>query len=325
MEAKGKQDLWTKRKPEVLQSLREQATIQSAESSNRIEGVTISANRLRPLLIGKSKPRDRSEEELDGYRKALDWIFKQKQSIPINSRVILKLHELAQGGSMFAGRGDAGQWKQRNNEIIEMKPDGRTRIRFIPASAKQAPRLIEELCSNFTEARESNLVHSPLLIATFVFDFLCIHPFRDGNGRVSRLLTTLLLQSSGFEVARYISLERSVEETKSEYYDVLERCSKDWHVGANEIIPWWNYFLGRIRTSYRELERQVEAGSSGSAKSSLVEMVILEQSGDFTLAELNLQLPNVSPQLVKKVLAEMKRNNRIQLQGRGRGASWRVV
>ena len=243
MEAKGKQDLWTRQKPEVLAVLRERAMIQSVESSNRIEGVTVQANRLRPVVLGKARPRDRSEEELAGYRRALDWMHSRKGSVTMTAGVIRKLHAYAQGGSTLAGGGDAGEWKKRNNEIIEILPGGDRRVRFVPAAAKDTPGLIDALCRNYREACENERVPSLLLAATFVFDFLCIHPFRDGNGRVSRLVTTLLLQSHGFQVARFISLERLVEESKEDYYRVLGECSRGWHEGRNEILPWWNYFL----------------------------------------------------------------------------------
>ena len=247
MEARGKQDLWIRQKPEVLAVLREQAMIQSAESSNRIEGVTVAANRLRPLVIGRARPRDRSEEELAGYRAALDWIFSRKNRVAIIPDVIRRLHALAQGGSS----GDAGEWKKRDNEIIEILPNGERSLRFVPVSAKKTPAMVEMLCRRYRLASDEERVPPLLTVATFILDLLCIHPFRDGNGRVSRLSTSLLLQSQGFQVARYISLERLIEESKEEYYRVLKLCSQRWHEGKNEIIPWWNYFLGRLRSAYK--------------------------------------------------------------------------
>ncbi len=321
MEARGKQDLWLKQKPEVLAALREQAIIQSAESSNRIEGVTVAANRIRPLVLGGAKPRDRSEEELAGYRRALDWIFSRKGSVSISPDVIRRLHALAQGGHS----GDAGEWKGRDNEIVEILPNGERRVRFVPTPARDTPKVIADLCRGYSDAVNEERVPPLLIIATFVFDFLCIHPFRDGNGRVSRLATTLLLKTHGFEVVRYISLERLVEERKDEYYSILGACSDGWHHGTNEILPWWNYFLGVLRSAYREFERQVETTGARPAKSELVRKAVLEQLGQFTLAELAQQAPAASPQLIKKVLAELKREGRIRLTGRGRGASWELT
>lgn len=322
MEARGKQDLWVKQKAEALAALRDQAMIQSAESSNRIEGVTVSANRLRPLVLGSARPRDRSEEELAGYRRALDWVFSRRGAVPITPDVIRRLHTLAQGGHS----GDAGQWKQRDNEIVEILPNGERRIRFVPTPARDTPKMIAALCRGYQEACGEERIPPLLIAATFVFDFLCVHPFRDGNGRVSRLLTTLLLKVQGFEVARYVSLERLVEERKEEYYSILRASSEGWHEGRNEIVPWWNYFLGVLRSGYREFERQVESTGVRPAKSELVRRIVLdEQAGRFTLADLSQQARAVSPQLIKKVLAELKGEGKIRLTGRGRGAFWELT
>jgi len=317
MEAKGKQDLWSKQKPETLRVLREQAIIQSAESSNRIEGVTVEAARLRPIVLGKSRPRDRSEEEIVGYRKALKWVFNRKRPIPIEAKTLLHLHALCRGGSS----GDAGRWKKRDNEIIEVLPGGERRVRFIPTSAKKTPGTIDLLCDRYQEVGGEERFPSLLVIATFVFDFLCVHPFRDGNGRVSRLLTSLLLVRHGFEVCRYISLEQMVEETKEDYYGILGRCSDGWHEGTNEMLPWWNYFLSALRQAYCEFAERVEqAGHHG--KGHLVRQVIRAQIGSFSLGELQAQCPCVSAQLIKKVLSEMKQAGSLRLVGRGRGARW---
>jgi Fic family protein len=321
MEARGKQDLWIRQKPEVLEVLREQAIIQSAESSNRIEGVTVAANRLRPLLIGRARPRDRSEEELAGYRAALDWIFSRKNRVAVTPDVIRRLHALAQGGSS----GDAGEWKKRDNEIIEILPGGERRLRFVPVSAKKTPAAMEMLCRRYRIVSDGERVPPLLIVATFALDLLCIHPFRDGNGRVSRLTTSLLLQSQGFHVARYISLERLIEETKEEYYRVLKHCSQGWHEGKNEVILWWNYFLGTLRNAYKEFELQIESVQARPAKSDLVRQTVLAQVEKFTLAGMAAQLPAASSQLIKKVLAEMKKSGNVRLVGRGRGASWEVI
>lgn len=321
MEARGKQDLWIRQKPEVLEVLREQAMIQSVESSNRIEGITIPADRLRPVILGKAKPRDRSEEEFAGYRRALDWVFARKSSVSVTPEVVKHLHALAQGGTS----GDAGIWKKRDNEIIEILPSGERKIRFAPTSAKDTPKIMETLCRNYRETCDDERIPSLLVIATFVFDLLCIHPFRDGNGRVSRLATTLLLQSHGFHVARYISLERLVEESKDEYYRVLLECSQEWHEGSNVILPWWSYFLSVLRRAYKELEHHVESIEGRPAKSDLARQTVLAQVEQFTLGDLCAQLPSASPQLIKKVLGELKKQEKVRLIGRGRGARWEIV
>lgn len=321
MEARGKQDLWLRQKPEVLEVLREQAIIQSVESSNRIEGVTIPADRLRPVVLGKVKPRDRSEEELAGYRQAMDWIFSRKRKVSVIPAVIQRLHTLAQGG--FSG--DAGEWKKRDNEIIEILPNGERKIRFVPTSAKDTPKTMDALCRNYREACDDQRLPPLLNVATFVFDLLCIHPFRDGNGRVSRLATTLLLQAHGFQVTRYVSLERLIEQSKEDYYGVLAECSQGWHEGKNDLLPWWNYFLSALRRAYKEFERQMESTEARPAKSDLVRQTVLAQVEQFTLGDLVAQLPSASTQLIKKILAELKKQGKIRLVGRGRGARWEII
>ncbi len=320
MESRGKQDLWLRQRPETLAALRQQALIQSVESSNRMEGVIVSSERLRPLLLERSRPRDRSEEELAGYRKAMDWIFARATDAALDSAVVQKLHKLAQGG--FSG--DAGQWKRRDNEIIEFDAHGEQRVRFRPTSAREAPKAIAGLCEAYLDAADSGSGPALLAAAWFVFEFLCVHPFRDGNGRVSRLLTTLLLERQGFAVCRYVSLERLVEESKEEYYAVLARCSVEWHEGRNEIIPWVNYFLGLIRRGYSELAERIKTGAE-TGKGELVRQAVLANDSAFTLAELQAACPSVSLPTVKKVLKAMKAEGLVELDGHGRGARWRVL
>lgn len=317
MEFRGKQDLWTRQRPEVLDALGQQAIIQSVESSNRIEGVTVAADRLAPLVLGKARPRDRSEEELSGYRRALDWIDSTDFK-PLDARTILHLHALS-----HAAAHDAGRFKSRDNEIVQIMPDGGRRVRFIPTPAARTATEIDDLCAAYVRLTDGGSVPPLLIIATTVFDFLCIHPFRDGNGRVSRLLTTLLLIRHGFDVSRYVSLERLVEETKEDYYRILEECSRGWHEGHNPILPWWNYFLGVLRRAYVQFSQQVEGGQT-PPKTQLATRLILAQVGPFSLADVQAQLPGISPQLLRKVLAELKAQGRVSLRGRGRGARWEV-
>jgi Fic family protein len=322
MEARGKQELWTRQRPEVLAALREQALIQSVESSNRIEGVTVSRERLRPVVLGKVKPRDRSEEELAGYRRALDWIYSRRRSVRLEADVIRKLHALAQKGASA----DAGEWKRKSNEIIELLPGGGSRVRFVPAEAKESPRMVAELCSQYERELARERMPGLLLLASAVFDFLCIHPFRDGNGRVSRLLTQTLLEAQGFQVGRYVSLERLVEGSKEEYYEALRQSSVGWHEGNHDLIPWWNYFLGVLRAGYKEFADKAESRSGGTAKSAAKTAAIREaalgQGGPFQLADLSAELTGVSSQMIRKVLTALKSEGKLRLSGRGRGAWW---
>jgi Fic family protein len=321
MEARGKQDLWIRQKPEVLKALRDQAIVQSVESSNRIEGVTVGAGRLRPLVLGNARPKDRPEEEIAGYKSALDWIFTSRRPIEISPKTILRMHSLAQGGMS----GDAGKWKSKDNEIIELRPNGERVVRFVPTGARKTPGAVRELCEEYFEAAERGLHPELLLIASFVLDLLCIHPFRDGNGRVSRLMTTLLLEENGFAVARYISLERLVEENKDSYYRSLHDSSLGWHESTYDVLPWWNYFLFIVNHAYREFAQAVESREAGPGKTEIVREVINGTEGKFALSEIRAQLPSVSEQLIKKVLQQMKAEGLVRLSGHGRGAVWERV
>jgi Fic family protein len=321
MQAKGKQELWTRQRPELLEALREQAVVQSVESSNRIEGVTVASDRLRPVVLGKARPRDRSEEELAGYRKALDWIFSRKRRVAFTPEVVLKLHALAQGGMS----GDAGRWKSKNNEIIEILPSGERRVRFKPTSAKGTPAATDALCKAYQRIGAHEQMPVLLNIATAVFDLLCIHPFRDGNGRVSRLVTTFLLVQEGFSVGRFVSLERVVEDRKDEYYTVLEKCSIGWHTGQNDIAPWLSFFLSILRNVYGEFAQKIESKSTAAPKSDIIRSIVSGQVGSFTLSEISAQAPALSRHLVKKVFLALKKEGIIAVSGRGRGAVWEVI
>src|SRR3990167_2186373 len=321
MELRGKQDLWMKTKPEVMKTLKEIAIIQSVESSNRIEGVTVSKNRLKPLVLNQTKPKDRPEEEIYGYKKALDWIHRDFKKINIDPKAILKLHELAQGGHSS----DAGRWKTKNNEIIEILPNGERIIRFVPVVSEKTPKYMEQLCLAYQDVLQKKQLPELLIIASFVFDFLCIHPFRDGNGRVSRLLTLLLLYQHGFDVGRYISIERIIESTKQDYYQVLHNCSQGWHESQHDIKPWWIYFLSTLKEAYRELSNRVEGSDLLAPKGRVIEGLILEQTGEFTLSTIQNLCPNVSQQMIKKVLNGLKIKKKVQLVGKGRGAKCRVL
>ncbi len=318
--AQGKEDLWEMQKPEVLNVLREQAIISSSESSNRIEGVEVEEKRIKPLLIGKAVPRDRSEEEVVGYKNALVWIHEKHHQIEINSDTVKHLHYLAQEGSIS----DAGQWKNKNNEIIEITPDGQSKVRFIPTVAKEVPTYIKNLCLMYNEAVKNSKFPSIILVATFIFDFLCIHPFRDGNGRVSRLLALLLLYQHNFKLGKYISIERIIEETKEDYYSSLKQSSINWHQSSHNLLPFWQYFARTVKIAYDRLgsKFQVQEIFHGG-KTQLIRNAIMKQVGNFKLSDIVNLEKSISRDLIQKVLNEMKSEGLISLYGRGRGAYWK--
>jgi Fic family protein len=321
MEWKGRQELYERQKPEVLRTLRELALVESTESSNRIEGVTVERARLRPLVLGRARPRDRSEEEIVGYRSALNWVHTHHPKARIEPATFQRLHALAQ-----AGGGDAGQWKRQDNEIIEVDAQGRRWVRFRPVAAVDTPKAVDDLCLAYRHTRDQELLPPLLAVANLVLDFLCIHPFRDGNGRVSRLLTLLALYSHGYTVGRYISLERLVEESKESYYEALARSSEGWHGGRHDLAPWWAYFLTVVRTAYREFEQRIsQLSTRRGAKTEAVEAAIAELSEQFSISDVERLCPSVSRDMVRTVLNSLRRQKRLTVEKRGRYAIWRKL
>ena len=320
-EFKGKQESFTNQAPRVLKALRDAAVVQSAESSNRIEGVTVHPDRLQPLVLGQSKPRDRSEQEVQGYRRALNDIHTRHEDLPITPDTLQRLHEHCQSAS-----GDAGQFKRVDNDIIEFLPGQAPVVRFRCVSAVETPAAVDELCRRYRHALDQDHVPPLVAIAALVLDFLCIHPFRDGNGRVSRLLTILALYQHGYEVGRYVSLERLIEESQEDYYECLRLSSQDWHDGGHELTPWFNFILAIIRRAYVEMEKRTgQVRSPRGGKASLVLAAIRAQPGEFRLQDLERACPGVGRDWIGTILANLKKSGDVTCTGRGPGARWRVA
>lgn len=317
-EYKGKQEFYAKQSPQIVKTLLEAALIESAESSNRIEGVTVEKARLKPLVIGYSKPRDRSEEEVAGYRKALNFIHTKYQSLRITPETIKEMHRLCRGESY-----DAGKWKEQDNAIIRKHPDGRVEVIFQPVSAAKTPEMIKQLCLVY-EHGISQLKYPDLYaVACLVLDFLSIHPFRDGNGRVSRLLTLLALYQHGVVVGKYISLERIIEQSKETYYEALNKSSQRWHEATHDVLPWLNYFLGTVLTAYKEFEER--AGNIKpvrGAKTELVIKTIEQQVGEFTIGAIERECSAVSRDMLKLIFRQLQKEKKICCLGRGKSAKW---
>jgi Fic family protein len=318
-EAKGRHELYAKQAPQLLKALREAALIQSVESSNRIEGVTVPPGRLRPLVVGNATPQDRSEQDIHGYRQALQLIHTSWRDLPITPQTLQRLHRLA-----LQGAGDAGQWKRVENEIVEFRQGATPIVRFRPVSVADTPAAIDELCLSYRHAVTQADVAEVVTVAALVLDFLCVHPLRDGNGRVARLLSLLALYHHGHEVGRYISLERLIEESKDDYYETLRRSSEHWHAGQHDILPWLNYFAAVIRRAYREFEHRAgDVKTPRGAKTALVTAAIDAFPGDFTLTDIERACPGVSRDMVRRVLMGLRRLGKVACLGRGPGAAWR--
>ncbi|MDP1992384.1 MAG: Fic family protein [Syntrophales bacterium] len=317
-EFRGKQELYTRQSPQRLKTLREHALIESAISSNRMEGVEVDPRRVRDVLASP-KPlfRDRDEEEVRGYREALTLIHESSADLPISEETVCRLHRLARGQVW-----DAGCYKAKDGDIIERYANGRERVRFRSVSAAETPRFMADLVSNWRRCLEERWVHPLIAVAAFNLDFLCIHPFRDGNGRVSRLLLLLQCYHLGYEVGRYVSLERLIEQNKERYYETLEQSSQGWHEGRHDPWPYINFILFILKIAYREFVERV--GDIRAPRGSKTEMVLsaLERlAKEFTLAQLEQACPGVSRELVRRVLNQQK-GKTVECIGRGPGAKW---
>jgi len=318
-EARGRQQLHMRQVPQRLRALREHALIESAVSSNRIEGIEIDQKRVGTIIFGKSLLHDRDEEEVSGYRRALTRIHEDAANIPISGDAILELHRLTRGEIW-----DAGKYKEKDGDIIEKYSDGREHIRFKTVAAANTPAYMEKLVSLWSQSLEERWVPPLITLAAFNLDFLCIHPFRDGNGRVSRLLLLLQSYQLGYEVGRYISLERLIEQNKDRYYETLEQSSQGWHEGKHDPWPYINYFLFILKTAYREFESRMDISASPrGAKTEIIEAAIKSFPGEFTLADLERACSGVSHDMARKVLHMKQRTGDVICQGRGPGARWK--
>jgi Fic family protein len=298
--------------------LKRVAVVESTESSNRIEGIFAERGRVAELVLKRAKPKDRSEQEIAGYRDALAEIHASWESMDPSAGLTLALHR-----TMMSHTGESGgAWKKKDNAIVTIYPDGSKRLKFMPVSARKTPKAMDALFSDYAEALEDG--HDPLtVIPLAVLDFLCIHPFKDGNGRVSRLLTLLMLYKAGYIVGKYISLERIVEESRESYYETLGDSSTGWHQGVHDPKPWMNYFWGTLTRAYGEFEERVGIVSTGrGSKSEQIVLAVKRQRGSFSISDIEGQCPGISRDMVRHVLRSLRDDGRIKTTGIGRSAKW---
>jgi len=318
-EYRGKQQLFVAQSPEVLRDLRQVAVVESTGSSNRLEGVVVSAHRLRSLVLRNATPHSRSEQEVAGYRDALSLIHESGEHMPLSEGTVLQLHGMLYRYLPQPG----GHWKATNNDIVERHPDGRSRIRFRPVAAHLAPNAMADLIARYRLALDQHLADPLVLVPLAILDFLCIHPFPDGNGRMARLLTLQLLYHFDYVVGRFISLERIFEESKESYYDMLEASSQGWHEAAHDIAPWLDYFWGALLRAYQEFAERVGSIERGrGAKGDRVRAEILKRHRPFSISEIEAACPGISRDMVRVVLRAMKAEGLIAPNGKGRAARW---
>ncbi len=319
-EQKGQQNLFIEAHKDALTELLEIAKIQSTEASNRIEGIITTEDRLKMIVRDKTTPRNRNEREIAGYRDVLATIHENYDFVPIRPNTILQLHRDLY---KFNNPGFGGKYKNSDNIIAEELPDGTKAVLFQPVSAWETPQAIETLCNVFNEAMNDPDMDPLLLMPIFILDFLCIHPFNDGNGRMSRLLTLLILYRSGYIVGKYISMEKMIADSKESYYEALQDSDAKWHEAENDYLPFVRYMLGIIIAAYRVFESRVQILiTKGLSKPERVREIIRNNTRKMTKAEIMEQCPDISLKTVQRALESLQESGEIIKIGGGRYTSY---
>ena len=311
----GKQELYLKQRPKELERLVEIAKIQSTEASNAIEGIVTTNTRIRQLVEEKTTPRNRDEQEIAGYRDVLNIIHESFDAIPITRNFILQLHKI-----MYAHLNNpmAGQTKNVQNYISATYPDGHTDILFTPMSPYETPEALDQICQEYNRVIGNFELEPLIAIPVFIHDFLCIHPFNDGNGRMSRLLTTLLLYRSGFYVVKYISLEAKIAKSKDLYYDALNRSQYGWHEGTEDVLPFIKYILGILLAAYRDFEDRFAIVEEKLPAIEIVRKATMNKIGRFTKQDIRDLCPALSLSSVEGSLRKMVAAGELKREGAGK-------
>lgn len=311
----GKQELYLKQRPEELNKLVEIAKIQSTEASNAIEGIVTTNTRIRQLVEEKTTPRNRSEQEIAGYRDVLNLIHESFDAIPITRNYILQLHKILYSQT---NNPIAGQTKNVQNYISATYPDGHTEILFTPLAPYETPEALDRICEEYNRVI-GNMELEPLIaIPVFIHDFLCIHPFNDGNGRMSRLLTTLLLYRNGFYVGKYISLETKIAKNKDLYYDALSASQDGWHEGKDDPVPFVKYLLGTILATYRDFEDRFALVEKKLSALETVRLATHNKIGHFTKQDIRELCPALSLSSVEGALRKLVESGELEREGIGK-------
>ena len=314
-EHKAKQEIFLKQKPQELEKLIEIAKVQSTEFSNEIEGIRTTDTRLKQLVNEKTTPRNRDEEEIVGYRDVLNIIHENYEFIPITTNYILQLHKILYSHS---AKTIGGSFKNVQNYISGTDANGKTYTIFTPMSPFETPLAMENICNEFNKAIVESEVDPLILIPIFIHDFLCIHPFLDGNGRMSRLLTTLLLYRCGYLVGKYISLEAKISKNKNSYYEALEQSQKDWSIGKDNPESFIKYLLGTIIAAYRDFEDRVDIVSDKVSALAMVKKAISNLIGKFTKTQIAELCPSLSVKSIESSLKKLADENVIEKHGSGK-------
>lgn len=314
-EYKGRQELFLSQKPKVLENLVELAIIQSTEASNKIEGIRTTNSRIKDLVLKKIEPKNRDEEEILGYQDVLSTIHESYEFIPIKIEIILQLHRDL---FKYSDKSIGGKFKNTQNFITESLENGESIIRFTPLKPYESEEAIKLICESYNREIDKGEINPLILIPAFIHDFLCIHPFNDGNGRMSRLITTLLLYKLGYVVGRYISIEEKIEKTKNTYYQVLEKSGYGWHENKEDINYFVKYILGIILSAYRDFEERVDIFDNNLSAFEQVEQAVNRKIGKFTKSEIMELTPTISRASVENSLKKLLDKNIIERHGKGR-------
>lgn len=315
----GKQELYLKQRPDELEKLVEIAKIQSTEASNAIEGIVTTNTRIRQLVEEKTTPRNRDEQEIAGYRDVLSIIHESFDAIPLTRNYILQLHKI-----MYSHMNNpmAGQTKNVQNYISTTYPDGHTEILFTPLAPFETPKALDRICEEYNRVI-GNMELEPLIaVPVFIHDFLCIHPFNDGNGRMSRLLTTLLLYRSGFYVSKYISLEAKIAKNKDLYYEALSRSQHGWHEGTEDAVPFIKYLLGTILAAYKDFGDRFAIVEEKLPAIDMVRKATLNKIGRFTKQDIREQCPSLSLSSVEGALRKLVAAGELKREGTGKSTCY---
>lgn len=315
----GKQELYLKQRPEELEKLVEIAKIQSTEASNAIEGIVTTSTRIRQLVGEKTTPRNRDEQEIAGYRDALNIIHENFDAIPITQNYILQLHKVM---NSHMNNPMAGRTKSVQNYISATYPDVHVETLFTPLAPFETPDALNKICDEYNRVIGNMEVEPLIAIPIFIHDFLCIHPFNDGNGRMSRLLTTLLLYRNGFYVGKYISLEAKIAKNKDLYYDALQQAQIGWHEGAEDAVPFIKYLLGTIIAAYRDFEDRFSLVEKKLPAIETVRRASMNKLGRFTKQDIRELCPSLSVSAVEGALRKMVEAGEIKREGGGKNTRY---
>ena len=304
----------------IFTELEKIAKVQSVKSSNAIEGIVTSDERIKEIVNQSSKPLNHNESEIAGYRDALNQIHLNFEDIEFSENTILRLHEIMMS---YSGYEYAGKYKIDDNLIIEEDKEGNRKIRYKPVSAKETPKAMDQLVLAYMDASNNSNINQLLLIPCVILDFLCIHPFKDGNGRISRLLSLLLLYKNGFDAGKYVSFEEQINNNKGYYYETLRESSVGWDTNENTYVPFIQSFLSTLYMCYKELDKRFNVVNSNKiTKKARIEATVLNSLTAISKAEICNVLPDVSPSTVEAVLGTMVREGRIQIIGKGKNTRY---